>query len=308
MAGLKLKSLRTNQDHERQMNFRQNLDANLQDIMRVVGLLVILCFVQPVFGQDRDFSANCEFLAGAYSNVRAMDLVYDAYDTKSASSVWTPKQGPEYEEHWPDQIRVHLLKEFTYIQGGVPRHLLVTWAKPDETAMEEYSCHACGVLLGVVAFEKVAGGWKVEASNLQLAIGGAWGHPPDAKLLRLGNSTFGFTLQVDDIHGGEVTDGLEMYGPLSGTFTKWFAAEMEDLDPEHEFDETCRGLSEAETHGTCVWYSKTYSIAPRRGYEMYDLLVRRRVVRSFSKKTPVGTTVQRFRFNGKRYVALKPVD
>jgi hypothetical protein len=135
--------------------------------------------------------------------------------------------------------------------------------------------------------------WWLEggASNLQLAVGGASGDPPDVKLLRLGNSTFGFALQVDDMHGGEVTEDLEMYGPLSGIFTKWFAAELQDLDPEHEFDETCRGLSEAEMGDTCVWYRKTYSMAPRRGYEMYDLLVRRRVIRSFSKKTPVGTTV-----------------
>jgi hypothetical protein len=265
-------------------------------------VLVLLCLISSGGAQSRDFLANGEFFPGEYTTAKAMEMVYGGFDPKSMSSVWNPMRGPVYKEHWPDQIRVNPLEDFTYIQGAVPRHLLVTWAKPEETAKEEFSCHACGVLLGVVAFEKVDGGWKVEASNLQLAVGGAWRDPPNVKLLRLGNCTFGFALQVDDMHGGEVTEDFEMYGPLSGTFTKWFAAELQDLDPEHEFDETCRRLS------TCVWYRKTYSMAPRRGYEMYDLWVRERVVRSFSKKTPVGTTVQRFRFNGKKYVALKRVD
>jgi hypothetical protein len=288
---------------------RRIVNDTLQFIMHLASLvLVLLCLTSSGGAQTRDFSANGQFFPGEYTTAKAMERAYGGFDSKSMSSVWTPSQSPVYEERWPDQIRVHPLKDFAYIQGGVPRHLLVTWSKPDETAMEEYSCHACGVLLGVVAFEKVEGGWKVEASNLQLAVGGASGHPPEAKLLRLGNSTFGFALQVGDIHGGELTEGLEMYGPLSGTFTEWFVTELEDLDPEHDFDETCRGLSEGEMDGTCVWYRKTYSMAPRRGYEMYDLLVRRRVVRSFSKKTPVGTTVQHFRFDGKKYVALKRVD
>jgi len=281
----------------------------LLGIMRVIYMAVLtFCLVVPSSAQSRDFSANGEFFSGVYSNAKAMAMAYGSYDSKSGSSVWTPKQGPIYEEHWPDQIRVRPLKDFTYAADGVARHLLVTWAKPDESSLEEYSCHACGVLLGVIAFKEVEGGWKVEVSNLQLDISGASGQPSVAKLLKVGRDAFGFAIQTDDMHQGEVEQGLSIYGPTDGVFAKWFSAQIVDLDPNHEYDETCRSVSDAERSGTCVWYRSTYSLVPRRGAEVYDLVLRKRVVRSFSKKTTVGISTQRFRFDGKKYVALKRID
>jgi len=281
----------------------------LLGIMRVVSIAVLMVgLVVPCSAQSRDFSANGEFFSGVYSSAKAMEMAYGSYDSKSASSVWTPKRGPIYEEHWPDQIRVHPLKDFTYAEDGEPRHLLVTWAKPDESSLEEYSCHACGVLLGVIAFKEVEGGWKVEASNLQLGINGASGHPSVAKLLKVGRDAFGFAIETDDMHQGEVEQGLAIYGPTDGAFAEWFSGQIVDLDPNHEFDETCRGVSEAERSGTCVWYRSTYSLVPRPGAEVYDLILRKRVVRTFSKKARVGVVVQRFRFDGAKYVELGKAD
>ena len=275
-------------------------------IDRLISLVtVMLCLVGSGWAQDRDFSANGASFSGTYSTAVAMETIYGGYDSTSTSSVWTPKRSRVYGEYWPDQIKVHLLEDFTYAPDGVQRHLLVTWAKPDETSTPEaYSCHACGVLLGVTAFQSVGNGWRVEASSLQLAIGGAWGEPPTVKLLELGRRTFGFAVETSDMHQGEVEKGLSIYGPRSARFTEWFSAELVDLDPSQEYAETCKGLSETEMDGTCVWYRTTYSTVPRHGAEMYDLLVTKRVVRSFSKKVPVGTSMQRFRFSGRKYVAL----
>ena len=280
----------------------------LLGIMRVVSIAVLMIgLVASGSAQSRDFSANGEFFSGVYSNAKAMEMAYGSYDSKSGSSVWTPKQGPIYAEHWPDQVRVEPLKDFTYAADGVARHLLVNWAKPDESSLEEYSCHACGVLLGVIAFKEVEGGWKVEASNLQLDISGAWGRPSVAKLLKVGRDAFGFAIQTDDMHQGEVEQGLAIYGPIDGVFANWFSAQIANLDPNHEYDETCGGVFGTEG-GTCAWYRSAYSLEPRRGAEIYDLILRKRVIRTFSKKARVGVYVRRFRFDGAKYVESGKAD
>jgi hypothetical protein len=275
-----------------------------ESIARLISLItVMLCLIGSGWGQDRDFSANGAFFSGTYSTEAAMETAYGSYDSASRSTVWTPKQSPVYSEYWPDQIRVHPLEDFTYAGDGVQRHLLVTWARPDESSTQgEYSCHACSVLLGVTAFRNVKNGWRVEASSLQLAAMGAWGQPPDVKLLVLGRRAFGLAIETPDMHQGEVEKGLSIYGPQSAQFTEWFSTELTKLDPSHDYDETCRMGSEVE--GACVWYRSTYSMVPRQGAQIYDLLLTKQVVRSFSKKTRVGTFVQRFRFNGTKYVEL----
>jgi hypothetical protein len=272
-------------------------------------VIMMLCLACSGWAQDRDFSANTVSFSGAYSTPAAMETVYGSYDSATVSSLRTPRQSPVYREYWPDQIRVRSLKDFAYVADGVQRHLLVTWARPDETSTEqEYSCHACGVLLGVTAFENVGNGWRVQASTLQLSIRGAWGQPPSVKLLALGKSTFGLAIETPDMHQGEVEKGLSIYGPQSAQFTEWFHTELTKLDPRQDYTETCQGLSEAEMYSTCVWYRSTYSTVPRHGAEIYDLLLTKRVVRSFSKKVPVGMSVQHYRFNGTKYVALNYSD
>jgi hypothetical protein len=282
----------------------------LLGIMRVISLVfVVVCLVGSGSGQGRDSSANGEFISGAYGTAKAMAMAYGSYDSKSESSVWTPKQEAAYSQYWPDQVRVHSLSDFSYVGGGVRRHLLVTWARPDEDSPEggDYSCHACGVLLGATAFKEVEGGWKAEASNLQLDRSGAWGQPPVAKLLKVGRNAFGLAIQTDDMHQGEVEQHLSIYGPVSGVFTKWFDAQIANLDPNHEYDKTCGGVFGTES-GTCVWYRSAYSLEPWRGAEVYDLVLRKRVTRTFSKKVHVGVFVQRFHFDGAQYVSLSKPD
>ena len=270
-----------------------------------------ICFVFLLFGlpwcglaQDHDLSATGEFFPGGWSNAKAMNLIYGTYDLGSKSSFWTPKQSAIYEQYWPDQVRVRSLIDFYYVEAGVPKHLLVTWAKPDESDREEFSCHACAVLLGVVAFRQVECGWKADASDLQLTMIGAWGEPPTVKPLRLGRGVVGLVVQTDDIHQGEVEEHLWIFGPKSNGFKQWLDTDLADLDPNHELDETCRGLSESDMDGTCVWYRETYSLVPRKYEEMYELVLKRRIMRSFSKLHPVGTTTKRFRFDGTQYVEV----
>lgn len=247
--------------------------------------------------QDRDRSATGAVLHGEYSAARAMELVYGDYDADSKSSLWTPKQDDKFNKRWPDMVRVQVLADDTYTDNGVPRHVLVTWAKPEETGAQEYSCHACGVLMGVSVFRREAAGWKVEASDLQLAEIGEWGRPDKAKVQRLGEHTYGVAVQALDMHQGEAEAAVWIFGPQKAGFGQWFKAELVDEDKYGEFpqDDWCKSRA-GELDVMCVWREIDFAMQPAAGKEIYDLVR--------TERRPAGKVARStLRFNGTEFVA-----
>jgi hypothetical protein len=96
--------------------------------------------------------ASEPLLKGAFTPQRAMRFVYGSYDYTQAASVWRPIKRKSYPQGWPDQLNVHLLLDASYVQAGQRRHLVVTWATPQESFQGEFTCHACGTLIGIMLF------------------------------------------------------------------------------------------------------------------------------------------------------------
>jgi hypothetical protein len=261
----------------------------------VVAAVIWMGVVGWAAARDADASATDDMIKGEYSTARAMELAYGEFDAETKSSVWTPAPGPNYSDSWPSTVRVRILTDATYADDGVPRHVLVTWAKPEEAGAGEYSCHACGVLVGVSVLRKEAGGWKVESSDLQLAQIGASGQPPSVKLQRLGAHTWGIAAEMGDMHQGQVEQALWIYGPKAGRFGEWFKAELVDDDKYGEFpqDDWCKARA-GEMDVMCVWREIDYGMQPVAGKEIYDLVRTRR--------TPSGVKRQVWRFNGEQFV------
>lgn len=260
--------------------------------------VLILCGAVgiPAISQDGDRSEG-EVLKGEYSVGRAMEAVYGNFDAETKTSVWSPKPSPSSGGsgiRWPELVRVHVLADDTYVDAGVPRHMLMTWAKPEETGVEEYSCHACGVLMGVSVFRKDGREWKMEASELQLALIGALGRPPKMKAQRLGPHTWGAVAQMGDIHQGELEQAMWIYGPKNGEFHEWFKVELVDDDKYGEFpqDDWCKAKA-GEFDLMCVWREIDYSMHPEDAKQVYDLMRTRR--------TPAGVKQDVWRFDGERF-------
>jgi hypothetical protein len=269
----------------------------------LLAIMRTLCLIAVMFGslgsataQDRDLSATGNVLAGEYSTGAAMAMLYGGYDAQSKSSVWAPRHGAAYDKSWRGKVRVRPISDSAYSDDGAPRHMLITWARPDEVAEGQYTCHACGVLLGVSVFRKDGNDWKVEASDLQLVETGAWGQPPAAKLQRLGVHTFGFAASISDMHFGEIEEVLWIYGPKAGRFAEWFEAVLADMDPDRGFkDDWCKTQSGGELDVMCWWERIDYAMAAMAGKEMYSL------VRTERRK---GGVVRKYwRFDGKVFVA-----
>jgi hypothetical protein len=224
-----------------------------------------------------------------------MELVYGDYDAANKLALWSPVRGAEFNKQWPDQLQVKVLADSSYVDDGVPRHMLVTWAKPEEQGANEYSCHACGVIICVSVFRKDAAGWKVEASNLQLGEIGSMGHPPKPKTQRLGPHTWGLVLQMGDMHQGELEKAIWIYGPKAGSFHEWFKVELVDDDKYGEFpqDDWCK-VKAGELDVICVWQQVDFAMQPVEGKQVYDLVKTRR--------TPKGANLSVWKFNGEQFV------
>lgn len=261
----------------------------------VVAALICMGLVGSAAAQDAERSVTGDVLKGEYSTARAMDLAYGGYDQESKFSIWSPKAGPNWGPGWPGVVRVQVLKDETYSDGGVPRHVLVTWARPDVMGAGEYSCHACGVLMGVIVFRKEAAGWKVESSDLQLAQIGASGQPPKVKTQRLGAHTWGIVASMGDMHQGQVEQAMWIFGPKAGGFLEWFKVELVDDDKYGEFpqDDWCKQRA-GEMDVMCTWREIDYTMHAEEGKQVYDMVRTRRL--------PNGAKQEVWRFNGDRFV------
>ena len=275
--------------------------------MRALWITAAVCWLVGFAGaQKRNLPAARAVLQGDYTTARAMAAVYGKYDDGTRSSVWSPKRRAVYEKSWPDKVRVRPLIDAAYTDNGVMRHMVVTWARPDalrgDDRDEEFTCHACGVLLGVSVLSQGTGGWKVESSELQLAMTGAWGLPPQAKLQRLGVHTYGLTVQMGDMHQGEGERAVWIYGPKAGRFREWFRVLLDAPAPGGSATtDWCRTKSSNPLNVMCVWDRVDYSMVEVKGEEMYRLQVTKRVG-SGAKTRETKSTL---RFNGTRFVVGK---
>lgn len=257
----------------------------------------VVCWGMAVMAaaQDADRSVTGDLLKGEYSTARAMDLIYGGYDEGTKSSIWSPKPGPNYRRDWPGVVRVQVLKDDTYSDNGVQRHVLATWARPDLMGAGQYTCYACGVLLGVAVFRKEgSSGWKVESSDLQLAQIGESGQPPKVKAQRLGAHTWGLVAWMGDMHQGQAEQALWIFGPKAGGFNEWFQVQLVDDDKYGEFpqDDWCKQRA-GELDVMCTWREIDYSMHAEEGKQIYDMVRTRR--------TPNGVKQETWQFNGERF-------
>lgn len=272
-------------------------------MLRVNALLFIGLFLSSpsAKAQDRDMTATGLAFDGTFTPARAMKLIYGSYDNSEQQSVWTPKQTDTYPKSWPDDLYVHILLDASYVQSDIPKHLLVTWASPTESGNDEFSCHACGVLIGLTLFSKTKGGWRAEASDLQFAEEGVLGQPPTISLQPVGVDRFGLLMVSPDNHGGEVTEFLSIFVCKGTGFVKAFGNQTADSMDSDTWNDICAKPQGSDNF--CVEYEGSIDFVPRSGSAYYDLLLTKHIYHSSYKKMPTGTAVTRFHFDGSKYVA-----
>ncbi len=158
-----------------------------------------------------------------------MTLLYGTYDSKSGYSTYTvPQQVHEPYGSIPGEV----LDVRPYFIAFVPDSgqneiLLATYAIPDESPAEEFTCRACQPFIGEALLKKGASGWTVEASRIPDIADGTSGEPPDAELFKFGPQLTGirFTLTVQ--HQGDEGTSITLLVPWAGGFSEAFSGEIE---------------------------------------------------------------------------------
>jgi hypothetical protein len=266
--------------------------------MRKLLSLLVVCLSLSVstLAQSLDQSANGREMKGAFTFARAMELVYGSYDYSQMLSRWTPRQTKQPTKSFD----VWSFMDMPYVENGTAKHLVITTASPQTTDPTGYTCHSCAPLIGLVLFEKMSDRWVVEASDLQFGNYGAFGQPPPMSLAPIGTGRYGLMMTTSFGSTGEWEKSVTIIIPTKGKFLKAFSVQTEGSSGWN-----CSENVAEEQKNDCFSYDGDVDMLPSSGSEYFDLLVTKRVYRSFSKKQPVGTTVTRYRFAGSRYLLEK---
>ncbi|HYL64145.1 MAG TPA: hypothetical protein VE077_16140 [Candidatus Methylomirabilis sp.] len=151
----------------------------------------------------------------------------------------------------------------------------------------------------MILFARELGGWRVEASDLQFGYLGEFGLPPTISLQPVGPERYGLFIPAFFGSTGVALNSITIVIPRGGAFLKVFEEQIAGSS-----DYGCSGTAAEERVNECVEYDGAFDLAPDSHGEYYDLLLTRRVYRSFSNKDPVNTTVTRYRFNGMNYAPV----
>lgn len=164
-----------------------------RSLYRVVAMISILASARlSVHGQNPRHG-SVPTVSRVYTTSWAMTLLYGPYQS-SITEEWSPKRSENYPAAWPDSVAVYPLMDVPYIEEQRAKHLLVTWAVSQSADYTEYTCHNCGVLIGLAIFEEASDGWRLESSNLQLGEYGTFGKPPLIYLQPIGPKRFGVAM------------------------------------------------------------------------------------------------------------------
>jgi len=260
-------------------------------------LLSLLVTAPLSLAQDTDQTAIGLTLKGAYTPARAMKLIYGSYILSEGSAHWTPKQQKAYPPHWPDTVRVRVLLDSSYIESGVPQHLLVTWSMPQESFDGEFTCHSCGVLIGLTLFAKDGDVWRAAASDLQFGVYGQFGMPPDVSLQRLGPERFGLVMPATFGSAGTVEESITIIAQKGESFVEAFSEQVAMSE-----NDNCSGEASVFLREECISYDGGFQLVPNPRSEYFDLLLTKRVYKTSPTKTPEVVSVVRYHFDGSKFI------
>jgi hypothetical protein len=181
----------------------------VQLIRAVLGAAALTCAI-PAGAQDaRSFG-------GAFSADRALALVY-------GGPVWNSPELSRYPSFTEQRAFIEPLFEAAYVEGGVEKHIVIATLTPQPR--REYSCHACGPLLGGAVYRAEGSSWTLEAAGPIIEFGHAWyGSNSWLELVRIGADRHGLLHRIEDMGGGYEDKSASLIFASGGELAVQFAA------------------------------------------------------------------------------------
>lgn len=226
--------------------------------------------------------------------------VFGNVDGPGPSAIWPTSQLPARLDvsrlllQATGAIAFHIAHREEYENGtGVHREFITTagtGSPPDE-----FRCHACPAVMGLVVLRQDLAGWSVEAVDRTVAVLGENGEPADHYLaVRWGADQYGLLLGEKSISQGEEDGSATLVGVIDavpvviGTF-------------DGISHDDCGGVLNEPT--PCRSERSDISFVEVPGYGAWDLLIRKQVDKGL-RPGESDITVRRFRFDGRGYEEL----
>lgn len=161
----------------------------------------------------------------------AMRLIYGNLDSSTQMSVSAvPGESPRNSSFdRVDKIDVRPFFIQSAKDSGIRKIFFLSYAVPDSDPLG-FDCHGCAPLIGMTVLVKVDNAWRIESSNKGVVFSGQWGHPSDARILRIGRGRVGIELKTYSQGGGYYSTEVSILIPWKGEIRKALNAETEDDD------------------------------------------------------------------------------
>ena len=116
-----------------------------------------------------------------------------------------PRLARHFSSPGSDVVYVSLGFDAPYLEGGHPKHLIVSLLTPEPP--EQYSCHACTPLIGAAVFTLAGAKWQIESESTiieDVALGHRF------SLVKTGPDRYGVLVHQLDSHQGYQLDRIDL--------------------------------------------------------------------------------------------------
>lgn len=231
-------------------------------LLRSIALLVVTLTARTVLATPRQQASSLNADLGS-----AMTLLYGNYDKDSKTSLWDDPVIPAsmkdstgtLESHQP--AIVHILLNQDFFESGKHKHLLLTWAGPED---QTQVIHPSKALIGGAVFLDEGNTWRLEAQNKTIVWDGSFGQPNQASLVRIGPYRYGIRLEDGFYINGEDNRSAHI-------LIAWNATIVNALSLETVADNLGSMCGEPG-HGSCYHDELKIDFVSGRNPEYFDII------------------------------------
>lgn len=230
--------------------------------LRPIALLVVALTVTTVRAtpQQQMISLNADLGS-------AMTLLYGNYDKDSKTSLWDDPVIPArmkgstgtLESHQP--AIVHVLLDQDFSESGKRKHLMLTWAGPEDQTQVS---HPSKALIGGAVFLDEGNTWRLEAQNKTIVWDGSFGQPDRASLVRIGPDRYGIRLEDGFYINGEDNGSAHILIAWNGTIVNALSLET--------VADNLGSMCGEPGHGPCYHDELKIDFVSGRNSEYFDII------------------------------------
>jgi len=194
-------------------------------------------------------------------NSDILKAVYNNFNINSKSSKWIVKDDSIIKKFYKsDQFilftSIKFIKDSIYINNK--RHaIIITQSKP-----ENYDCHPCGPLMGIILLENVNNLWKIKY-NKYLDLLGTWGEIPEPRIELMGQQKYSVSFETGITGQGYTSTKLILYEIQEDNVNKVLII--------NDFAEDNEGVCDKSLNN-CWGYFSTYYFE-KSSNDYFDLII-----------------------------------